>query len=105
MVSLGKLNNEYVAVKKVSLEKDTDIKHLRKLDHKNIIKFIGVCTKNPCYTIVMEYCPHGSLYDLMKREDKVITPQGVVKWAKEIAQGMSYVHSHKIIHRDLKSLK
>lgn len=35
----GKLKNEIVAVKKVRDLKETDIKHLRKLDHENIIKF------------------------------------------------------------------
>lgn len=105
MVNLGKYNNQLVAVKKVSLEKDIDIRHLRKLDHKNIIKFVGVCTEPHCYAIVMEYCPHGSLYDLLKREDYVIKPAGIVTWAKQIASGMLYIHSHKIIHRDLKSLK
>lgn len=35
----GRLKNETVAVKKVKELKETDIKHLRKLDHENIIKF------------------------------------------------------------------
>lgn len=35
----AKLKNEIVAVKKVRDVKETDIKHLRKLDHDNIIKF------------------------------------------------------------------
>lgn len=35
----GKLHDEIVAVKKVRDLKETDIKHLRKLDHENIIKF------------------------------------------------------------------
>lgn len=35
----AKLKNEIVAVKKVRDVKETDIKHLRKLDHENIIKF------------------------------------------------------------------
>lgn len=35
----GRLKNEIVAVKKVRDMKETDIKHLRKLDHENIIKF------------------------------------------------------------------
>uniref|UniRef100_A0A1B0EZ77 Uncharacterized protein n=2 Tax=Phlebotomus papatasi TaxID=29031 RepID=A0A1B0EZ77_PHLPP len=35
----GKWRNEIVAVKKVHDILDTDIKHLRKLDHENIIKF------------------------------------------------------------------
>lgn len=35
----GKLLDEIVAVKKVRDLKETDIRHLRKLDHENIIKF------------------------------------------------------------------
>lgn len=35
----GYLRNEIVAVKKVRDLKETDIKHLRRLDHENIIKF------------------------------------------------------------------
>lgn len=35
----GYLRNEIVAVKKVRDYKETDIKHLRRLDHENIIKF------------------------------------------------------------------
>lgn len=35
----GKLKNEIVAVKRVRQLKETDIRHLRKLDHVNIIKF------------------------------------------------------------------
>lgn len=35
----GYLRNEIVAVKKVREFKETDIKHLRRLDHENIIKF------------------------------------------------------------------
>lgn len=35
----GKLRGEMVAVKKVQEQKETDIKHLRKLNHPNIVKF------------------------------------------------------------------
>lgn len=38
-VFCGKLRNELVAVKKVRELKETDIRHLRKLDHENIVKF------------------------------------------------------------------
>ena len=38
-VFLGKLRQEQVAVKKVRDVKETDIKHLRKLNHPNIISF------------------------------------------------------------------
>jgi hypothetical protein len=102
-VFMGKINNEWVAVKKVKEKLETDIRHLRKLNHPNIVTFRGVCTQTPnCYCIVMEYCPFGQLYDLLKSGQEV-PPQKVVDWSKQIASGMNYLHLHKIIHRDLKS--
>ncbi|XP_075230073.1 mitogen-activated protein kinase kinase kinase 13 wallenda isoform X2 [Lycorma delicatula] len=98
----GKLRNEVVAVKKVREQKETDIKHLRKLNHPNIVQFKGVCTQGPCYCIIMEFCPFGPLYNLLKN-GKEIPPLRLVSWAKQIAAGMQYLHSNKIIHRDLKS--
>ncbi|XP_022917912.1 mitogen-activated protein kinase kinase kinase 13-B isoform X2 [Onthophagus taurus] len=103
VVFYGKLNNEEVAVKKVQDVKETDIRNLRKLNHPNIIKFKGVCTQKPCYCIVMEYCPYGPLYNLLRNNSDCITPARVVDWSKQIAAGMQYLHAHKIIHRDLKS--
>ena len=38
-VFLGKWRNQEVAIKKVRTERDTDIKHLKNLDHENIVKF------------------------------------------------------------------
>ncbi|XP_064167618.1 mitogen-activated protein kinase kinase kinase 13-like [Anguilla rostrata] len=101
-VFLGKFHSEEVAIKKVREQKETDIKHLRKLKHPNIIGFKGVCTQAPCYCIIMEYCAQGQLYEVLRAGRKV-TPRLLVDWASGIASGMNYLHLHKIIHRDLKS--
>ncbi|XP_036396443.1 mitogen-activated protein kinase kinase kinase 13 [Megalops cyprinoides] len=101
-VFLGKFHSEEVAIKKVREQKETDIKHLRKLRHPNIIGFKGVCTQAPCYCIIMEYCAQGQLYEVL-RAGRKITPRLLVDWASGIASGMNYLHLHKIIHRDLKS--
>uniref|UniRef100_A0A3Q3AGN4 mitogen-activated protein kinase kinase kinase n=1 Tax=Kryptolebias marmoratus TaxID=37003 RepID=A0A3Q3AGN4_KRYMA len=101
-VFLGKFRSEEVAIKKVREQKETDIKHLRKLKHPNIISFKGVCTQAPCYCIIMEYCAQGQLYEVLRAGRKV-TPKLLVDWASGIASGMNYLHLHKIIHRDLKS--
>ncbi|XP_012223311.1 mitogen-activated protein kinase kinase kinase 12 isoform X4 [Linepithema humile] len=98
----GKLNNEVVAVKKVKDPKETDIRHLRKLNHPNIVQFKGVCSQPPCFCIIMELCPFGPLYDLL-RAGEPVPPARLVSWSKQIAAGMGYLHAHKIIHRDLKS--
>ncbi|KAI4548219.1 hypothetical protein MG293_000549 [Ovis ammon polii] len=101
-VFLGKFRAEEVAIKKVREQNETDIKHLRKLKHPNIIAFKGVCTQAPCYCIIMEYCAHGQLYEVL-RAGRKITPRLLVDWSTGIASGMNYLHLHKIIHRDLKS--
>lgn len=100
----GKLRTDIVAVKKVRDVRETDIKNLRKLDHENIIKFVGVCTQAPVFCIIMEFCPYGTLQQILKEEQN-IPPETIVSWSKQIAFGMQYLHSHKIIHRDLKSPK
>ncbi|XP_015833522.1 mitogen-activated protein kinase kinase kinase 13 isoform X2 [Tribolium castaneum] len=99
----GMLNNQKVAVKKVYDIKETDIRNLKKLNHPNIVKFKGVCTQLPCLSIIMEYCPYGPLFNLLKNQKNVVTINRVVSWAKQITSGMHYLHSQKIIHRDLKS--
>lgn len=66
--------------------------------------FRGVCVQPPCFCIIMEYCPSGTLYNLLHQGTQV-PPKKVTEWSKQVASGMHYLHSHKIIHRDLKSEK
>ncbi|XP_071043741.1 uncharacterized protein [Parasteatoda tepidariorum] len=101
-VFCGHLNGELVAVKKVREKIETDIKHLKKLSHCNVVAFRGVCVQPPCYCIIMEYCPAGTLHNLL-RQGTEIPPKKVMEWSKQVANGMNYLHIHKIIHRDLKS--
>ncbi|CAF0756592.1 unnamed protein product [Adineta ricciae] len=102
----GKLNGQDVACKRVKSEEETNIKHLKKLNHNNIIRFRGVSISSPLFYIVMDYCPYGSLYDVLKRrreKDSCTKPTQVLDWSKQISNGVNYLHSNKIVHRDLKS--
>lgn len=42
---------------------------LRELDHPNLCKFVGGCVEVPDVAIVTEYCPKGSLNDVLLNED------------------------------------
>ncbi|RVE50697.1 hypothetical protein evm_004607 [Chilo suppressalis] len=102
VVFSGNLRGEMVAVKKLRDKSETNIKHLRKLNHDNIVRFRGVCTQAPVYGVIMEYCQYGPLFEFL-HSGACFAPKQILKWAKEIAHGMTYLHNHKIIHRDLKS--
>lgn len=36
--------------------------------HKNVVQFIGACTRKPNLCIVFEYMSGGSVYDWIRRE-------------------------------------
>ncbi|KAL3310845.1 hypothetical protein Ciccas_010581 [Cichlidogyrus casuarinus] len=100
----GRLGEQVIAVKKVHKAEDVDIAHLRRLQHPNVIKFIGVCVESPCFCVLMELCPYGHLFEMIHHSNLELRPENLADWAMQIAQGMDYLHEiHDIIHRDLKS--
>ncbi|XP_031616325.1 LIM domain kinase 1-like isoform X2 [Contarinia nasturtii] len=77
---------------------------LRSLSHSNVLRFIGVLYRDKKLHLVTEYVPGGSLKDLIHNNDSVLPWECRIRFAKDIACGMNYLHSKNIIHRDLNSL-
>ena len=40
---------------------------MRKVRHKNVVQFIGACTRKPNLCIVFEFMAGGSVYDYMRK--------------------------------------
>ena len=40
---------------------------MRKVRHKNVVQFIGACTRKPNLCIVFEFMSGGSMYDYMRK--------------------------------------
>ncbi|CAO2147763.1 unnamed protein product [Urochloa humidicola] len=109
---LGTYGGEEVAVKifkSVNWNKSAwaefkqEIYMLREVDHPNIVRFIGSCTKPPQYYIITECMSRGSLLDFLHKEHNVLDLPTILKYALDVCRGMSYLHEKDIIHRDLKS--
>ncbi|KAG0465673.1 hypothetical protein HPP92_019837 [Vanilla planifolia] len=90
------------------------------LDHPNVTKFIGATLgaaglnlqtengligmpTNIC-CVVVEYLPGGSLKNfLIKNHTRKLAFKVVVQLAIDLARGLSYLHSKKVVHRDVKT--
>jgi ankyrin repeat protein len=73
------------------------------MNHPHVMKPMGACFEPGHYSLVMELMPKGSLHDLL-RSKKDIPWTIRVQIATDISSGLAYLHSQKIIHRDLKSM-
>lgn len=78
---------------------------LGSLTHPNIMRFCAVCLDPPM--IVMQYYAHGSLFEMLKRAHKGDKrAHKELSWTKrlsmlrDVAAGMSYLHSRVSPHRD-----
>ncbi|XP_057952422.1 serine/threonine/tyrosine-protein kinase HT1-like isoform X2 [Malania oleifera] len=82
----------------------SEVALLFRLQHPNIIAFVGACKKPPVFCIITEYLAGGSLRKYLHQQDPYSIPLNLVlKLALDIGRGMQYLHSKGIIHRDLKS--
>ncbi|KAI4314699.1 hypothetical protein L6164_027583 [Bauhinia variegata] len=76
---------------------------MRKIRHKNVVQFIGACTRPPNLCIVTEFMSGGSVYDFLHKQRGVFKLPSLLKVAIDVSKGMNYLHQNNIIHRDLKT--
>jgi len=74
---------------------------MKKKNHQNIVLFYGVCQKPLC--VITEFCSKGSLQKLLANQEFEMTQERKIKFIKEIANGMNYLITENIIHKDLNS--
>ncbi|GLT25098.1 hypothetical protein SLA2020_002500 [Shorea laevis] len=75
-----------------------------KLDHPNIAKLIGAKMDSTNCHIVSEYlCGGGVKYYLQQNRGRKLPFKTVIQLGLDLARGLSYLHSKKTVHRDVKT--
>lgn len=78
-----------------------EIKSLRKLNHKNIVKLKEVIRANDDLYFVFEYLDQN-VYQLIKDRTTDLPESQVRSVIYQTLEGLAYMHKHGFFHRDLK---
>ncbi|CAM9140358.1 unnamed protein product, partial [Discosporangium mesarthrocarpum] len=77
-----------------------EIAILRTLNHENIILMFDAFETDREFCVVTEYA-QGELFEILQ-DDHSLPEAQVQKIAKQLVQALHYLHSNRIIHRDMK---
>uniref|UniRef100_A0A8C6S1Z0 Serine/threonine-protein kinase PLK n=1 Tax=Nannospalax galili TaxID=1026970 RepID=A0A8C6S1Z0_NANGA len=72
-----------------------------RLRHRNIVAFHGHFADHDHVYLVLEYCSHQSLADVLKARRTLTEPE-VRYYLRGLISGLHYLHQRRIVHRDLK---
>ncbi|KAI9141818.1 kinase-like domain-containing protein [Paraphysoderma sedebokerense] len=113
--ALHRPSGSLVAIKQVPIDGDIsdlmkEIDLLNACKHPNIISLFGhyqssssdVQAESSLW-IVMEYCPTGSVSDMMKLCKRTLTEKEIQWIIKCSLAGLDYLHGSRQIHRDIKA--
>ncbi|XP_061631200.1 mitogen-activated protein kinase kinase kinase 2 [Phyllopteryx taeniolatus] len=82
---------------------ECEIQLLKNLCHERIVQYYG-CLRDSMertLSIFMEYMPGGSIKDQVKSYG-ALTENVTRRYTRQILEGVSYLHSNMIVHRDIK---
>uniref|UniRef100_A0A7S2QG15 Protein kinase domain-containing protein n=1 Tax=Zooxanthella nutricula TaxID=1333877 RepID=A0A7S2QG15_9DINO len=86
---------------------DREVAIMPRVNHENLVKFLGVGSLTRPLRIITEFCAGGCVFDLLHNSDEVeLSWRHRHKVCVDVASAMEYLHAFtpQIIHRDLKSL-
>ncbi|MQL97021.1 hypothetical protein Taro_029705 [Colocasia esculenta] len=118
----GVATDAETAALRASFQQEVAVWH--KLDHPNVTKFVGASMGTSelripqtnstinihnslparACCVVVEYLPGGTLKQfLIKNRRRKLAYKVVIQIALDLSRGLSYLHSKKIVHRDVKT--
>lgn len=109
LVAIKKLNSDGGESLRESFEQE--IKYMSRLHHPNVIHLLGVCMIGEPF-IMMEYMENGDLNEFLQKQvlvddsvnllrENEVSPLVLLYMTVQIASGMRYLASKRVVHRDL----
>jgi len=98
-INISQLNSVY---KTAALN---EVKILSSLENPYVVKYYDSFVEKNILNIVMEFCEGGDLANHIKGQlGRPLTELKIWKFFIQMCLGLRYIHSKKILHRDIKSM-
>ncbi|XP_077111131.1 atrial natriuretic peptide receptor 1 isoform X2 [Ranitomeya variabilis] len=97
---------KYINRKRIELTRKVlfELKHMRDVQNEHLTRFVGACIDPPNICILTEYCPRGSLQDILENESITLDWMFRYSLINDIVKGMLFLHNSVIAsHGNLKS--
>ncbi|EGG16363.1 putative protein serine/threonine kinase [Cavenderia fasciculata] len=107
---LNSKTGDFVAIKQIDRIKidantlqsvKSEVEILQKLNHNNIVKVLGCVESQSQLNFILEYVENGSLRDVVEKFGPLSEELATV-YLYQLLQGLAYLHTNRIIHRDIK---
>ncbi|KAK9894120.1 Pkinase-domain-containing protein, partial [Cystobasidium minutum MCA 4210] len=98
-IKLIKKGNVNDAAKSLKVQREIDV--LRMIKHPHIVRLVDVVETDRYIGIVLEYASGGELFEYILAH-KHLRENVACKLFAQLVSGVGYLHSKKIVHRDLK---
>ncbi|XP_068180916.1 atrial natriuretic peptide receptor 1-like isoform X2 [Antennarius striatus] len=97
---------KHVNRKRIELNRKVlfELKHMRDVQNEHLTRFIGASVDPPNICIITEYCPRGSLQDVLENDTIALDWMFRFSLISDIVRGMLFLHSSVLAsHGNLKS--
>ncbi|KAL6842992.1 hypothetical protein ACP4OV_027305 [Aristida adscensionis] len=103
-------DGDVAAVEAVDHDVSTEVEIMRKINHLNLIRLIGLCHHRGRWYLVTEYAEHGALLDRLLAGGE--GSAAALSWAQrvrvglDVAEGLRYLHEYTrppCVHMDVSS--
>src|ERR1017187_1630847 len=101
------VSHRLVAIKQLNSQDATtqaaivhEVRMVSRVNHPNVVTYHHNFSENGLLFLVMEYCPGGSLRDVIRRGK--VNPAEALSWIQTLAEALAVVHAKRIIHHDIK---
>lgn len=79
-----------------------EVETMKDLDHLNIVQYLGFEQLDNVCNLFLEYVPGGSVNSILHHFGRF--EEGVIRFlTRQVLDGLTYLHSQGILHRDLKA--